>query len=82
MTAAALAIAVAYVIGRLQWPRWAYWTLSIACFAGSAMMAVLLNSWNADPHWTNAICVGLAAVAGSTASFGFQGGRIAQQSGR
>jgi hypothetical protein len=40
-------------------------------------MIALLTLWNADLHWRNAIGIGLAAVAGSTAGIGFHGRRHA-----
>jgi peptidoglycan/LPS O-acetylase OafA/YrhL len=73
VTAVAVAMTVAYVIGRLRGPRWAYWAFAIACFAGSVSMVVLFSSWNADSPWPNAISIGLAAVAGSTIGPGFHG---------
>ena len=76
MTAGALSMAAAYVIGRLRMPRWTYWALSIAFLASWILTVVLLR--NVDSPWPNAISLGLATVAGATAGIGFHGARSAQ----
>lgn len=78
VTAGALSIAVAYVIERLRWPRWANWALSIACFAGAVSIVLLLGSSIADSPWPAAISLGLTTIAGATAGLGLHGGRFAQ----
>ena len=72
--AAIISLAVAYIVGRLRWPRWAYWSFAISCFIGSILTAVLLDSWGSDSSWPDAIRIGLVAVAGATAGIAFHGG--------
>ena len=47
--AAITSLAVAYIVGRLRWPRWAYWLFAISCFTGSILTVVLLDSWAPIP---------------------------------
>jgi hypothetical protein len=72
--AAIVSLSTAYFIGRYRWPRWAYWSLAIACFTGSILIVDLFHSWSAVSPWPHAIRVGLVAVAGATAGLGFHGG--------
>jgi peptidoglycan/LPS O-acetylase OafA/YrhL len=74
----AVSLALTYGIGRLKWPRWAYWASSMACVAGLIAMVVTLSLWSANSAWPNAIIVGLAAIAGATAGVAFHGGLGAQ----
>jgi peptidoglycan/LPS O-acetylase OafA/YrhL len=72
--AAIISLTVAYIVGRLRWPRWAYWSFAISCFTASVLTAVLLESWSSDSPWPDAIRIGLVAVAGATAGIAFHGG--------
>ncbi len=74
ITAGAVCMALTYGIGRLKWPRWAYWALSVACLAGLLSMVVSIPLWSAESPWPNAIIVGLAAMAGANVGVAFHGG--------
>jgi peptidoglycan/LPS O-acetylase OafA/YrhL len=74
LIAAIISLSVAYIVSRLEWPRWGYWLFAILCFAGSMSAAVLFDSWSSDSPWPDAIRIGLVAVAGATAGVAFHGG--------
>jgi uncharacterized membrane protein YccC len=74
LAAAAASLTVAYIVGKLRLPRWAYWAIAIVCFASSMLIAGLFLSWGEAPPWSNAISIGLVAVAGASAGLGFHGG--------
>ena len=73
-SAAALSIAVVYLIGIARWPRWAYWVLSLTSFSGAVAIIELLHPWNSESPWPSAIKAGLVAIAGAAAGVGIRGG--------
>jgi peptidoglycan/LPS O-acetylase OafA/YrhL len=72
--AAIVSLAVAYLIGRLGWPRWALWSFAIACFLGSVLIPFLFHSWSSGLPWPDAVRIALVAVSGATAGIAFHGG--------
>ena len=77
LVAAIAALSVAYIVGKLRLPRWAYWAFAIVCFVASMLFSGLLLTWGESSPWPNAIRIALVAIAGASAGLGLHGGLAA-----